>query len=179
MHQIQVQVLELQVTEGFIQTQRDVLSSMMSAPQLHKSKWRFFISLPTEVRQLQYVQLLHKNGSRRHQMSTNVYATTAFEALLNMFVLCVVSSNIRLFYSLWSIRLQQLQKIDFTQTHLTHDKHVLTSNDALLHFGMDRLPQLHFILITVGRVQVTVTSSYSCLSCTLTQFWACVLLIIS
>lgn len=69
------------------------------------------------------------------------------------------------------------RRLIFTHTHLTHDKHVLAPNDALLHFGTDCLPQLHLIPITIGRVQVTVTSSDSCLGCTLTHFWACGLLI--
>lgn len=166
MHQIQVQVLELQVIQRFIQTKRDVLGGMMSAPQLHKSKQRYFISWSTESRQLGTIiiqEWLKKTPKYQLMFMPHWHA----RGVLKVF---------QLFYWLWRIHVQHLQKIYVTQTHLTHDKHVLPSNDALLHFGLHCPPQLHLIVITVGRVQVTVTSSYSCLSCTLTQFWACVLM---
>lgn len=135
-------------------------------------------SLVCLLRLANYVQLSHKNSSRRHQHINKCVRQSGMQGEGTEGVCTVVNfTDIRLFDSLWNICLQLLQKCYVSHTHLTHDEHVLAFNDALLHFGLDRLPQLHLIVITVRRVQVTVTSSYSCLSCTLTQFWACVLMI--
>lgn len=111
-----------------------------------------------------YVQLLHKNGLRTHPRINTCMQQWHARTVLKRFCAVISQTIGRLFKA----ATEDLFHTDFTD--LTHDKHVLAPNDALLNFGLDCLSQLHLILITEGCVQVTVTSSYSCLRCTLTQF---------
>lgn len=51
--------------------------------------------------------------------------------------------------------------------HLTDDEHVLASDDALLHLGLQSFADIDFILVAVSSVYVTVAGSNGSFYCTL------------
>lgn len=51
--------------------------------------------------------------------------------------------------------------------HLTDDEHVLPSDDALLHLGLQGLADLDLIAVAVSGVYVTIASSNGGLYCAL------------
>lgn len=139
MYKVKIQIIQLQISERPIQTDGDVLRSMMSPPQLsEESEITEHSRLPPNVGScaLRASRLSVKCDSGSFLIATKV---------------SVHEDNIS------AVR----------GPHLTDDEHVLSFDDTLAHLGFQSLANIGFVLVTVSCVNVAITSGDGGLHCSL------------
>lgn len=135
MYEVKIQILQLQISERLIETDGDVLRSVMSPPQLFRE------SLTTE-----------------HSSLPRMYVRHVFYVCSNYLM-----SASRQFSHRYKSVVNDKKMSPVCGPHLADNEHVLAFDDTLVHLGFQRLANISFILKAVSRVNVATTSSDGCL----------------